>query len=86
MSAEERQLRDTADVTRGGSMSSQPAQQREVPGLQSELTPKPDCGEQSYVDSGKLAELAPAHALLASDDGSYVSGARIAVTGGNPIL
>jgi hypothetical protein len=24
--------------------------------------------------------------LLASDDGSYVSGARVAVTGGTPIL
>jgi hypothetical protein len=26
------------------------------------------------------------YVLLASDDGSYVSGARIAVTGGTPIL
>jgi hypothetical protein len=24
--------------------------------------------------------------LLASDDGSYISGARVAVTGGRPIL
>ncbi|MCT1615637.1 SDR family oxidoreductase [Kocuria marina] len=32
------------------------------------------------------AELAPVYVLLASDDGSYVSGARIAVTGGSPIL
>ena len=32
------------------------------------------------------AELAPVYVLLASDEGSYVSGARIAVTGGNPIL
>jgi NAD(P)-dependent dehydrogenase (short-subunit alcohol dehydrogenase family) len=31
-------------------------------------------------------ELAPVYVLLASDDGSYVSGARIAVTGGRPIL
>ena len=36
-------------------MSNQPARQQEVPGLQSEMTPKPDCGEQSYVGSGKLA-------------------------------
>ncbi|MCU1569266.1 MAG: short-chain dehydrogenase/reductase [Naasia sp.] len=35
---------------------------------------------------GQPAELAPVYVLLASDDGSYVSGARIAVTGGNPIL
>ncbi|MCQ1953513.1 MULTISPECIES: SDR family oxidoreductase [Arthrobacter] len=35
---------------------------------------------------GQPAELAPAYVLLASDDGSYISGARIAVTGGNPIL
>jgi NAD(P)-dependent dehydrogenase (short-subunit alcohol dehydrogenase family) len=32
------------------------------------------------------AELAPVYVLLASDEASYVSGARIAVTGGNPIL
>ena len=35
---------------------------------------------------GGAAELAPVYVLLASDAGSYVSGARIAVTGGNPIL
>lgn len=33
---------------------SQPAQQQEVPGVQSEMTPKPDCGEDSYVGTGKL--------------------------------
>lgn len=32
------------------------------------------------------AELAPVYVLLASDEASYVSGARIAVTGGAPIL
>jgi NAD(P)-dependent dehydrogenase (short-subunit alcohol dehydrogenase family) len=32
------------------------------------------------------AELAPVYVLLASDEASYVSGARIAVTGGRPIL
>lgn len=36
--------------------------------------------------AGQPAELAPAYVLLASDDGSYISGARIAVTGGRPIL
>ena len=35
---------------------------------------------------GQPAELAPVYVLLASDDASYVSGARIAVTGGRPIL
>lgn len=35
---------------------------------------------------GQPAELAPVYVLLASDEGSYISGARIAVTGGNPIL
>ena len=35
---------------------------------------------------GQPAELAPVYVLLASDDGSYVSGARVAVTGGKPIL
>jgi NAD(P)-dependent dehydrogenase (short-subunit alcohol dehydrogenase family) len=32
------------------------------------------------------AELAPVYVLLASDEGSYISGARVAVTGGKPIL
>ena len=32
------------------------------------------------------AELAPVYVLLASDEAGYVSGARIAVTGGKPIL
>jgi len=32
----------------------QPAQQQEPPGVQSAMTPRPDCGEQSYVGSGKL--------------------------------
>jgi NAD(P)-dependent dehydrogenase (short-subunit alcohol dehydrogenase family) len=36
--------------------------------------------------AGQPAELAPAYVLLASDEGSYISGARIAVTGGRPIL
>ncbi|WP_280457034.1 glucose 1-dehydrogenase [Nocardia carnea] len=36
--------------------------------------------------AGQPAELAPAYVLLASDEGSYISGARVAVTGGRPIL
>jgi NAD(P)-dependent dehydrogenase (short-subunit alcohol dehydrogenase family) len=36
--------------------------------------------------AGQPAELAPIYVLLASDEASYVSGARVAVTGGNPIL
>jgi NAD(P)-dependent dehydrogenase (short-subunit alcohol dehydrogenase family) len=35
---------------------------------------------------GQPVELAPVYVMLASDEASYVSGARIAVTGGNPIL
>jgi NAD(P)-dependent dehydrogenase (short-subunit alcohol dehydrogenase family) len=35
---------------------------------------------------GRPAELAPVYVMLASDEASYVSGARIAVTGGTPIL
>jgi NAD(P)-dependent dehydrogenase (short-subunit alcohol dehydrogenase family) len=44
-------------------------------------------GKQSPLGRpGQPAELAPVYVLLASDDGSYVSGARVAVTGGTPIL
>ncbi|AKJ30793.1 dehydrogenase [Caldimonas brevitalea] len=35
---------------------------------------------------GQPAELSPVYVLLASDEGSYVSGATIAVTGGVPVL
>ena len=35
---------------------------------------------------GQPAEVAPVYVMLASDEGSYVSGARIAVTGGQPVL
>lgn len=33
---------------------SQPRQHQEPPGRQSEMDPKPDCGETSYVGHGKL--------------------------------
>jgi NAD(P)-dependent dehydrogenase (short-subunit alcohol dehydrogenase family) len=32
----------------------QPAQQQDVPGVQSQMTPRPDCGEASYRGSGLL--------------------------------
>jgi NAD(P)-dependent dehydrogenase (short-subunit alcohol dehydrogenase family) len=36
--------------------------------------------------AGQPVELASVYVLLASDEGSYISGARVAVTGGRPIL
>lgn len=35
---------------------------------------------------GQPAECAPAYVLLASDEGSYISGARLEITGGKPVL
>jgi NAD(P)-dependent dehydrogenase (short-subunit alcohol dehydrogenase family) len=35
---------------------------------------------------GQPAELAPVYVLLASDEASYISGARVDVTGGKPVL
>jgi NAD(P)-dependent dehydrogenase (short-subunit alcohol dehydrogenase family) len=52
----------------------------------------PDQKVQSFGEEvplnrpGQPAEVAPVYVMLASDEASYVSGARIAVTGGNPIL
>lgn len=44
-------------------------------------------GEQTPIGrAGQPAELAPVFVMLASDEASYVIGARIAVTGGTPIL
>jgi NAD(P)-dependent dehydrogenase (short-subunit alcohol dehydrogenase family) len=36
--------------------------------------------------AGQPVELAPIYVLLASDEASFVSGARVAVTGGRPVL
>ncbi len=36
--------------------------------------------------AGQPAELAPVYVMLAADEASYVSGARVAVTGGKPVL
>jgi NAD(P)-dependent dehydrogenase (short-subunit alcohol dehydrogenase family) len=44
-------------------------------------------GEDTPIGrAGEPAELAAVYVLLASDEGSYISGARVAVTGGRPIL
>lgn len=44
-------------------------------------------GSSAALDRpGQPAEVAPVYVMLASDEASYVSGARIAVTGGKPIL
>lgn len=36
--------------------------------------------------AGQHAELAGAYVLLASGEGSYISGAPIAITGGSPLI
>jgi hypothetical protein len=44
-------------------------------------------GSSAALDRpGQPAEVAPVFVMLASDEASYVSGARVAVTGGKPIL
>jgi NAD(P)-dependent dehydrogenase (short-subunit alcohol dehydrogenase family) len=43
-------------------------------------------GDTPLGRAGQPVELAPVYVLLASDEGSYISGARIAVTGGRPVL
>src|SRR3978361_2127750 len=44
----------TTHPARGWTMGF-PEQQQTAPGLQTEMTPVPDCGEQSYRGSGRLA-------------------------------
>jgi len=43
-------------------------------------------GDTPLGRAGQPAELAPVYVMLASDEASYVSGARVAVTGGRPVL
>lgn len=44
-------------------------------------------GQQVPLDRpGQPAEVAPAYVMLAADEASYISGARLAVTGGRPVL
>ena len=53
------------------------------------MPPEKVAGFGEQVPMGRAAqpaEPAPVYVLLASDEASYVSGARVAVTGGNPIL
>jgi NAD(P)-dependent dehydrogenase (short-subunit alcohol dehydrogenase family) len=57
-----------------------------IPATMPEEKVKSFGGDVPLGRAGQPAELAPVYVLLASDDGSYVSGARIAVTGGRPIL
>jgi NAD(P)-dependent dehydrogenase (short-subunit alcohol dehydrogenase family) len=46
-----------------------------------------DFGKQVPMQRpGQPREVAPVYVLLASDEGSYISGATVAVTGGKPIL
>jgi hypothetical protein len=43
-------------------------------------------GTTAFARAGRPTEPAPAYVPPASDEGSHVSGARIAATGGTPIL
>jgi NAD(P)-dependent dehydrogenase (short-subunit alcohol dehydrogenase family) len=43
-------------------------------------------GDTPIGRPGQPAELAPVYVMLASEEASFVSGARIAVTGGRPVL
>ena len=44
-------------------------------------------GSQTPLERpGQPVEVAPIYVLLASDEGSYISGTRYGVTGGKPIL
>ncbi len=62
-------------------MSSQnPTSQRPQPPFPSQQQEPPGLG------AAQPAELAPVYVLLASQDGSYISGAVIPVTGGQPVL
>jgi NAD(P)-dependent dehydrogenase (short-subunit alcohol dehydrogenase family) len=60
-----------------------------TPLIPSTMPPEKVEGFGEQVPMGRAAqpaELAPVYVMLAGDEASYVSGARVAVTGGNPIL
>jgi NAD(P)-dependent dehydrogenase (short-subunit alcohol dehydrogenase family) len=57
-----------------------------IPSTMPEEEVKEFGGQVPFGRPGQPAELAPVYVLLASDEASYVSGARIAVTGGKAIL
>jgi NAD(P)-dependent dehydrogenase (short-subunit alcohol dehydrogenase family) len=57
-----------------------------IPATMPEEKVKSFGGDTPLGRAGQPKELAPVYVLLASDDGSYVSGARVAVTGGRPVL
>jgi NAD(P)-dependent dehydrogenase (short-subunit alcohol dehydrogenase family) len=58
--------------------------------LTTSIQPHPRPGEPRSTGAdgapGQPAEAAPVYVMLASDEASYVSGARVAVTGGKPIF
>jgi NAD(P)-dependent dehydrogenase (short-subunit alcohol dehydrogenase family) len=57
-----------------------------IPSTMPEEKVKSFGGDTPLGRAGQPAELAPVYVLLASDEASYVSGARVAVTGGRPVL
>jgi NAD(P)-dependent dehydrogenase (short-subunit alcohol dehydrogenase family) len=57
-----------------------------IPSTMPEEKVKSFGGDTPLGRAGQPAELAPVYVMLASDEASYVSGARIAVTGGRPVL
>ena len=54
---------------------SQPSQQQTPPGVETQMDPEPDHGEQSYRGCGRL-----------TGRRTVITGARIPVTGGSPVL
>jgi len=57
-----------------------------IPSTMPEEKVKKFGGDTPLARAGQPRELAPAYVLLASDEGSYITGAIIPVTGGRPML